>query len=187
MNKFTEKSSEHYIFHYFPDSFAEKEIDKIVDEQESAYKKIVAFLVVENHRIINYFLYPSNKIKNEMTGNDGNGHADRDKFEVHAVYNDKIQCIGPHEDTHLLSSSLGLPPQLFREGLAEYLTGSWDGKSHEEWAKEFLKNDKLPNLEEMIDDEIWYKYSDEISYPAAGAFVKYLINKFLALHPLTLL
>jgi len=178
MSKFIEKSSERYIFHFFADSVAEKDIEKIIEKQELAYKKIVSFLSVDNNRKINYFLYPSNEIKNEMTGNDGNGHADREKFEVHAVYSDEIKCIGPHEDTHLLSDVLGLPPQLFREGLAEYLSGSWDGKSHEELSKELLANKQLPDMTDLIDDEKWYEIPDQVSYPTAGAFVIYLINKF---------
>ena len=175
--EYTKKSSPHYDYFYFKDSLAEKEIEKIIDIQESAYQKILKFLNVKNDRKIKYYLYPSNKIKGEITGDDGNGHTVREKFEVHAVYTDKVKCIGAHEDTHLLSTTLGLPPQLLREGLAEYMSGTWDGKSHDEWASQFLIEDKMLDLLQIIDDEEWYEQDDTISYPSAGSFVGYLIKK----------
>lgn len=138
MYNFIKKESPQYDFFVFENSIALKEIDKIIQIQEGAYKRILDFLNTKNNRKIKYFLYPSNKIKAEMTNNDGNGHALRDKFEVHAVYNDEIKCVGPHEDTHLLASFLGLPPQLFREGLAEYLSGTWNGQNHDKWVSKFI-------------------------------------------------
>lgn len=177
MNNFIKKESPHYDFFVFENSVALKEIDEIIQTQENSYKKILDFINTKNDRKIKYFLYPSNRIKAEMTDNDGNGHALRDEFEVHAVYNDKVKCIGPHEDTHLLVSFLGLPPQLFREGLAEYLSGTWDGQSHDKWVSKFIVENKVPELVKVIDDEEWYELDDTISYPSAGSFIGFLIQK----------
>jgi len=177
MSTWLTKKSTHYLFHFSQGSVAEKEIDKIVTTQEIEYQKTIDFLATKNDRIINYFLYPNNKTKGELSGNDGNGHAERDKFEVHAVYNNEIKCIGAHEDTHLLTSFLGLPPQLFREGLAEYMSGNWHNVKHDEWAVRFLAEGKLPDLAQIIDDEKWYELDDSISYPSAGSFVGFLIQK----------
>jgi hypothetical protein len=177
MTNFIKKESAHYDFFFFPDSLAEKEIDKIIKIQESAYAKILEFLGVENNRKINYFLYPSNTVKGKIMGDDGNGNADPKKFEVHAVYNEDVKCIGPHEDTHLLAIPLGLPPQLFREGLAEYMSEKWDSRSHAQWASQFLSEGKLPNLEQIIDDEEWYECDDLVAYPSAGSFVTFLTTK----------
>ena len=77
---------------------------------------------MKNERTINYFLYPANQLKGEIMGDDGNGNTNREKFEVYAVYNENIKCIGAHEDTHLLSLPLGLATKLFREGLAEFMS-----------------------------------------------------------------
>lgn len=178
MKRFQQKKSEHYIFNYLPDTLAEREIDRIILTQEKSYEKILSFLGTQNEREITYFLYPSNSIKGEISGDDGNGHADRKKFEVHAVYNGEVKCIGPHEDTHLLANSLGLPPQLFREGLAEFMTGNWDGRKHDEIVLEILHNNLVPRFDTIIDDEEWYKIDENITYPAAGSVVSYLITRF---------
>ncbi|MBU2595813.1 hypothetical protein KJ713_03220 [Patescibacteria group bacterium] len=172
------KKSRHYIFHYFPNSLAEKEIKEIVKNQEATYFEILDFLGVKNNKIINYFLYPDNKIKGEMMGDDGNGNTVRDKFEVHAVYKQDIKCIGAHEDTHLLSLPLGLSVELFREGLAEFMSKTWHHKSHNFWVRKYLTENKIPDLSVIIDDEKWDKIDDMVSYPCAGSFVKFLIRKF---------
>ena len=177
MNEFVTYESENCRFHFFPNSLAEVEIKNIIKVQESSRKKILDFFGIKNNRKIDYFLYPTNQVKGEMMGDDGNGNADPKKFEVHAVYNEDVKCIGPHEDTHLLVTFLGLPPQLFREGLAEYMSETWHNKNHAEWARQFLSEGKLPDLEQIIDDEKWYEYDDLIAYPSAGSFVIFLITK----------
>jgi hypothetical protein len=165
----------HYIFHYFP-ILAEEEIEKIARGQETIYCHILSYLGLKNHRMINYFLYPTNQIKGSMMGDDGNGNTNREKFEIHAVYNEEVKCVGAHEDTHLLSLPLGLSVKLFREGLAEFMSETWHGKTHDIWANKFLNEKKIPKLSKIIDDAEWDKVSDLISYPCAGSFIKYLIE-----------
>lgn len=178
MNKniWQKKDSPHYNFHYFPNSAAEKNINSIIKFQEDNYTKILDFLGIENNKKINYFLYPDNKTKGDMMGDDGNGNANWDKFEVHAVYNDKIQCIGSHEDTHLLSLPIGISVKLFREGLAEYMSKTWHGESHDYWAHKFKTKNRLPDFSLVIDNDVWDKYDDMIAYPCAGSFISFLIK-----------
>ena len=181
------KKSRHYIFHYFPNSLAEKEIKEIVKNQEATYSEILFFLGVKNNKIINYFLYPNNKIKGEMMGDDGNGNAIRNKFEVHAVYKQDVKCIGAHEDTHLLSLPLGVSVKLFREGLAEFISKTWHEKSHDFWAKKFLDEKEEINFSKILDNSKWDDSKDEVLYPCVGSFCSFLINeigkdKFLKLY-----
>lgn len=172
-----QKKTKHYQFNFWPKTEAEKDIDLISITQEKAYKEITSFTGDYNLPIIHYYFYPDRHAKGELTGNDGNGHADPDNFEVHAVYNKEIKCIGPHEDTHLLTAHLGLPPQLFREGLAEYLSKTWHGKPHSYWAEKFRKESKIYLITKLINDDFWYETDDIVSYPEAGAFIGFLISK----------
>lgn len=178
MNNWRTKQSDHYRFHYFPDSLAEKEIALIVQRKERDWEKICSFLNLENDRIIHYYLYPSNRLKEEKMGDDGNGNAFLDKFEVHAVYNKEIKCIGPHEDVHLLIQGVGLPITFLREGLAEYFEDSWCGYPHNFWVKKFLAKGTLPPIKDLLDDEVWDLTDDMISYSVAGSFVKFLIERY---------
>lgn len=169
--------TQHYIFNFPSGTEAEKDIDLISTTQEDAYKKITSFINDSNFPIIKYYLYADRRSKGKLTDNDGNGHADPDKFEVHAVYNKITKCIGPHEDTHLLTKNIGLPPQLFREGLAEYLSENWHGKPHLYWASKFSQENKLFPIAKLIDNNFWYETDDSISYPQAGAFTGFLISE----------
>ena len=172
-----QKKSEHYLFNFPEGSEAEKDIDLISKTQEQAYKKITSFINDSNFPVIKYYLYEDRKTKGEVTDNDGNGHADPDKFEVYAVYNKNTKCIGPHEDTHLLTKNMGLPPQLFREGLAEYFSEKWHEKPHLYWAGKFLKENKLYPISSLINNNFWYETDESISYPQSGAFIGFLISE----------
>ena len=67
--------SSHYVFHYFENFLAEKEIEKIIKIQEQSYKKIIKILGIKNKKKINYYLYPSEKIKLSLMGDEGYGNA----------------------------------------------------------------------------------------------------------------
>jgi len=184
------KKSPHYIFHYFKNSLAEKEIDRIIKIQERAYKKILESLRLKNRRKIKYYLYPSRKIKEKLMGDDGNGNAiwikikkekeiwNPEKFEIHSLYNNKIKCIGEHEDTHLLSISLGVAVFLFSEGLAEFMSEKWHQKDIDFWTRKYLKENKLYSLKFLINNKNWSKIDEMIVYPQAGSFMKYLIKTY---------
>jgi hypothetical protein len=182
-----QKKTQHYIFEFQPGTEAEKDIDLICATQEKAFEKITSFIGESDFPIIKYYLYSDRQKKGELTGNDGNGHAVSVKFEVHAIYNENILCIGPHEDTHLLTKNIGLPPQLFREGLAEYFSENWHGQPHSFWVKQFQRENKLFPISKLMDNEFWYEADDLISYPQAGSFISFLISeigkeKFLELY-----
>ena len=169
--------SKHYIFHYFENSLAEKEIESIAKNQETCYKQIADFLDIRSDITITYYFYPDRKIKDDLTGNDGNGHTVWKKHQIHALYNNNVKCIGSHEDTHILSLPYGRSVKLFREGMAEYLSKKWHGKLHDYWVKTFYQKKNLPVLEKIVDDRLWDEIDDMITYPIAGSFTKYLINK----------
>ncbi len=181
------KKSQYYIFHYFKDSLAEKDIENIINIQEQNRREILKILKLKNKRKINYYLYPSEKIKQSLMGDNGYGNAvwieikknkywNSKKFEVHAIYNKKIKCIGPHEDTHLLSLPLGVSIFLFCEGLAEFMDKKWHGKDIDIWAKKYLKKDKIYPIKFLINNKNWDKINDMIVYPQSGSFVRYLIK-----------
>ncbi len=176
------KESPHYIFHYFLDSVANKEIDEIEKTQEESFKKIVSLLQVEvPSEKIKYYFYPDRQIKKELMGDDGYAQAVFKDFSIHVLYTEEHKPIGEHEDTHLLSVPLGQATGFFAEGLAEYL--SWGrivlGKSKDEWLIEG-KNKILP-IEQIITHQDWMNTPDDnfmYYYSFAGFFVKNLIEEF---------
>ena len=61
--------TKHYVFHYFKDSIAEKEIDIISETQEKAYENIVSKLDLKNtEQKIKYYIYPTEEDKEKDYG-----------------------------------------------------------------------------------------------------------------------
>lgn len=190
IKKWIAKKSPHYIFYYFENSLAEKHINKIIKIQEQGYEKILKKLGAKNRRAIKYYFYSSKKIKKKLMGDEGNGNAiwleikkekkiwKPKKFEIHALYNKKTQCVGAHEDTHLLSSYLGMAIFLFCEGLSEFMSEKWQDEDIDFWAKEYLNKDKLYSIKFLADNKNWNNIDDLIAYPQAGSFVRFLIESY---------
>ncbi len=175
------KSTAHYIFHYFKDSEAEKDIKYITTTQENAYQKILLFLEIsEPQKPIEYFLYPNESIKKDLMGDDWYAQSIYNEFRIHVLYTQKDKPIGPHEDTHILSLPWGLSISFFQEGLAEYMAGhAWDGTPHIKYVKEGYAKNLYPPIKKFMDHNMWLKTSNNMPiyfYSLAGAFVFYLIN-----------
>ncbi len=182
--KWLKKETDHYIFHYLPNSKAELDITKIAERQENAYKKIISILNIdEPKQKIHYYLYPDAKIKKELTGDGGVAQSIFHDFSIHAVYAKGINPLGEHEDTHLLALPLGRSIGFFQEGLAEYMAGerTWLGKTREFWLREALEKNIVPGAECMMTQKAWMDSPDEEApyyYAFAESFVSFLIDNF---------
>jgi len=179
--RFFVRKSAHYLFHYFPDSEAERDIDKIVETQEVAYTKVTLFLGVEDpDRSIEYYFYPDKETKVSLMGDDWYAQSIYNEFRIHVLYTDSIKPIGPHEDTHLLSLPWGLSIGFFQEGLAEYMVGhAWDGTPHNKYVKDGYREGIYPSLFEFMQHETWLETDDSKAiyfYSLSGAFISFLIQ-----------
>ncbi len=170
----------HYVFHYLPGSVAEHDLLLIRDCQESCFKRITESLQVDFPGKIHYWLCDTPEEVGRIYGDNEpcNGFASRPD-KVYAVYNKDIHCIGPHEDAHLISYQIHRPRSAFvREGLAMHFDETWWGRPNEDWVKEFQRDGELPNLYDLFSDEVFYQYSDAVTYPIAGALTSYLIKTY---------
>ena len=178
--------TEHYIFHYAHGSKAEQDIVHIAAEQEACYKHISTMFGVSMEEKIHYYLYHSREdVGRECERRFGeytpyNGCA-VSKNEILAVYNDDIQCIGFHEDTHILMFSLGFSESSFlEEGAACAMDGLWWGIDNNAWVSYYRKNNLCHSVSELLylsrDD--FYVVEDRIAYPLAGSFTSYLLMRF---------
>lgn len=182
-SRWVSKTSEHYIFHYFHGSVAEKEIDLIEKTQETGFDKIIKFLnIFEPERKIQYYFYPDGETKENLMGDDWFAQAIYKDFIVHVLYTEKDKPIGEHEDTHLLSLPWGHSVALFQEGLAEYMVGkNWFGEDHNKIAREGLEKNVLPSISDTLEHKKWLELPDEYViyyYGLVGSFTKFLIETF---------
>lgn len=174
--------AEHYVFHYQPGTLAEKEIKEIAQIQEQAFSKICGALEVRYPERIHYYFTDSPlEIGNIFwgKGTSCNGCAVCGDNKIYAVYNENIKCIGEHEDTHLIAYLIGEPASSFlSEGLAMYFHAKWWGVPNEEWAAYYKEQYPKISVEDMLDNNQFSEYGEEITYPVAGAFTRFLIYTF---------
>lgn len=178
------KETEHYIFRFAAGSVAEREIEMISNEQEDAYSELTALFGFALQKKIEYFILASStengELLREFFGMEPcpmNGFCIGPNY-IFAVYNEDIRCIGVHEVTHLFSDTFCMPKsQFLHEGLAMYADRSFWGKPNREWVKAFLESGSYLSVRELASDERFAASPSEITYPIAGAFTEFLIER----------
>ena len=174
----------HYIFHYNENSKVEQDINEITAYQEECFEHICSVLKVVPQFKLEYYLCNSpeevGRFCGELCGDyePCNGFADSPN-KIYAVYNEEIQCIGFHEDAHLISYIINRPECVaIREGLAMYFDKTWWGVSNQVWTGYFLKTGRYISVVKLLDDAIFYSGDCAITYPIMGAFTDWLIKTY---------
>lgn len=176
-----EYKTEHYVFHCVNNKTAERDIESIAKTQEKVFGEITKTLNVEYKSVINYYLVNTPEEVAETTGYEYpvNGLACFSDKSVYAVYSEKIKCIGPHEDAHLISDAFGISDSDFlSEGLAMYFDKCWWGVKNELWCRFFIEENIFVSPAELLNNRKFGEVDCSVTYPIAGAFTAYLIKKF---------
>jgi len=98
-----EKKSEHFLFRYRPDSYAEQNIEKIVAEREKAYAELSSVLKMELPVIVTIDLYPDMEAKALGSGTTWTPANTRSNKHICEVYDEQYQCDPFHELAHIFS------------------------------------------------------------------------------------
>ena len=181
--------SSHYIFHFGEETKAERDIESIATCQERCFQHICAVLGVTPEFKIEYYLCDSPEEVGRIYGDNDpcNGFASPPN-KVYAVYNEHIQCIGFHEDAHLISYVINRPDcPAIREGLAMYFDRKWWGIQNMDWVGFYLKTGRYIPVNQLLDKEYFFSRECSITYPIMGAFTDWLIsvygiNQFLEMY-----
>ncbi|MBQ7873865.1 MAG: hypothetical protein IJ306_01700 [Oscillospiraceae bacterium] len=172
--------SEHYIFHYGAGTKAEKDIAEIAAYQENCFQYICRILDVTPEFKIEYFLCDSPEEVGRIYGNDYpcNGFA-APPDKIYAVYNEQVQCIGFHEDAHIISFTVNRPHcPAITEGLAMYFDRKWWGIQNMDWVGYYIKTGRYIRVDQLLDREFFFQQDDTITYPIMGAFTEWLITTY---------
>jgi len=178
-NEFEKYESDHFIVYFHKETLAEKKLHEIIQEREKAYTKIVKILGIEPPHKIRLFLFPSSREKTFYTGHIGAGAAQ--SFTMMEVYNEEIKVEPHHELTHIIASFINPnSPALLNEGLAVSIVPYWNGKHVDDWVRLYKrKGELIPLITLLTFTEIGSPSTmPSISYPEAGSFVKFLIERY---------
>ncbi|MDY5997885.1 MAG: hypothetical protein SPJ09_05020 [Erysipelotrichaceae bacterium] len=170
----------HYIFNYNKNSKAGKDVIEIAKYQESCLKYICSVLRIYPDFKIEYYLCDTPEEVGHIYGDDEpcNGFTDLPN-KIYAVYNDEVQCIGFHEDAHVISYLINRPNSCaIREGLAMYFDRKWWGIQNLDWTGYFIKTNKFIQINQLLNDDIFFNHDCSITYPIMGAFTDWLISTY---------
>lgn len=169
----------HYVLHFRPGTAAARDIDRIAAIQEDSYARITSALGCAPDYPLHCVLCCSPEEIGELVGDHIPCHACAiEPDTIYATYNDCDQCIGPHEDTHLIACCIACQENgLLSEGLAQHTEGCWHGKLNAEWVKRFLADGRYVPVDELAKDEVFWALPPDVAYPMAGAFVSFLVDR----------
>ena len=54
----------------------------------------------------------------------------------------------------------------------------WWDKDNDDWVRLFLKEKRYVNIEQLLSEENFIKYSDSLTYPIAGSFTKFILGNY---------
>jgi hypothetical protein len=185
----TEKlSTEHFDIHYFRGSTAERELDTLAKARERGYAGVCELLGISSDTKIRLILFEDMKTKFLNTGHQGMGWATGNT--IVEVYNEKDRLDPYHETTHVLMRPYGDPPAILSEGIAVCMSerlgapplrnlGGGDQSVYPR-ARDLKQKGEWIELKDLLTyTEIGSEESrPPISYAEAGAFVKYLVERF---------
>lgn len=172
--------SEHYIFNYGANTKAEQDIAEIATYQEACFLYICNVLGVTPAFKIEYFLCDSPEEVGRIYGDNDpcNGFA-APPNRIYAVYNEQVQCIGFHEDAHIISFTINRPKcPAITEGLAMYFDRKWWGIQNLDWTGHYLETGRYLPIDKLLDRKSFFAEDCSITYPIMGAFTDWLITTY---------
>lgn len=176
--------TKNYRFNYNENSKAERDILEIAKYQESCYEYICNVLKIEPNFKIEYFLCDSSEEVGRIFGDAYGDYEPCSGFvdlpnKIYAVYSDALQCIGFHEDAHVISYLINRPNSCaIREGLAMYFDRKWWGIQNLDWTGYFIKMNQFVSIDQLLDDDVFFSYDCTITYPIMGAFTDWMISTY---------
>jgi hypothetical protein len=173
-------SSQHVKYYFAPNSRAAKDIDLIKKEAERSVARNLSLIHEDDftEKITLIFAESRKKMK-ELTGMESNGLANWKYNAVYYVYGDSLRVNGPHEFNHVITVNLWGKNECSNwlgEGFAVYSDDQWGRNNLHTLAKYFLDKNILISINDLQDN--FRNYTDLITYPEAGSFVKYLYEKY---------
>ena len=168
--------TQNFIFHYS----VQDQVDSI--RQEVFHEWAVTQLGIIIPKKIDYYKYLNRAHMQQLTGRSTNGWADPLNFAVHSIWSwDNHECV------HCYTSLIGRPSDFFNEGIAVAFStdpyngdyeARWWGYSIHYWAKKYKDEGTLIPLNSILETYSFRSYSDGITYPESGSFVRFLIDNY---------
>ena len=153
------------------------------DLQEFFHDWVVRELQLAPSRKIEFRKYRNRAHMGELTGHgDTNGYADRTSYVAHSIWS-----ADTHEAVHLYVAGWGDPVALLSEGVAVAYAPNpmrrdniprWSDRPVHDAARALLNEGRLIALNRLAPSAAFRLFDAEVTYPQAGSFVTFLIERY---------
>jgi hypothetical protein len=158
--------------------------------QEAFHEWATRELRVSVTRRITYYKYmsPAHMLALHNGPGNVNAWADPDRFVLHTIW-----PTDSHETIHLYASLFGRATSLFNEGLAVAfqvdpvrgdMTPRWNNRHVHDVTRSLRQQGRLPPLDALLTLDAFRRADSQMSYPAAGSFVRYLLDSHGGIEPI---
>ncbi len=172
-----EKKSPRYTMHYVPESYSAPQVDRVLAVREAALKKAIDLVGDPGPGFrIDLFVYPDRATKRAETDVNDPVHSVPAARALHMTP-EFAESPSPHEEIHLVVRALWGPcyHTALYEGLAVALER---GKDLDLFAAVMVDRGTLPAIASLLDEEaLRAMMPDASAFPAAGLFVKWLLDQ----------
>ncbi len=174
-NWLADSSSKELTIYYQPDSWTNKNIEKVKQRVINHFNSVKTFVEINSYeKRVHLFVVDSRPQMKLLVGHETNGSAFYQYNTLTGIASEKTNSIySNHELFHVVAMNLwGIPDIWINEGMAVYSDNKWHGHDLYELTKYLIDNNRYVSLDKLIKD--FRKVDDLISYPLTGSFVKYL-------------
>ena len=173
--------SAHFRFISHHSKLDKNKLQKIANTCEQTVQAMQTFIGSKKSiPIIDYHIYESIEQKGLMLNNTDQANVDFKNNAVHTIINDAFENnFIQKENTLLLRHWLGEAKSHFLEnGLAIHFTKKWQRLGYLHWAKRLIASGNVPDLKNLLDNELFEKESPLVSSCISGLLVNFMLEKW---------
>jgi hypothetical protein len=165
------ETTKNYVFHWLP---GHPFPANAIQEQQARFDEAAAILGVKSDVVINYYLYPDSATIQKMIGlKRSDMYVSWDDYDFHT-----IRPSDDHEVVHFITDSIGRPPRSIAEGTVIWMQNRWGHKTLDEQLSLLVRDNQIMPFAEMFEYNRFVVKDPNIAVPMAGAFVKFVVEKW---------
>ena len=169
-----------FEFQFIATTLSRNQIQRLINTSRQQYRTLTDFIGQTPHQKVIYQIFPSTEEKGLSTRDTRPSSVQFEQNKIQIVSNDYFKGADElAQNEWTIRSVLGSPKMLcLQKGLAGLFAPNWLPGGYTHLAKKIAQSDNLPELSEIIDQELFQKESPILMNICATSLVDFLIKKW---------
>ncbi len=163
-------TTENFVFHWLP---GHPMPEGAPQAQQQIFDYIDSRLDLKSKLVIGYYFYPDTATIRQMLNTKAYQQVNWESAEIHS-----INANDNHEVVHLMTDTLGRPPQAITEGTVYWIQDEWNGKPIVDCMRELADRRMIPTLASLLDAAVFARADPNLTMPASASFVGFLVKRW---------